>query len=482
MTKAIVQSLLDTVGASYAAADRVEIMGQDPVFDTPFRVSEASAAILAAQGLIVDEIWARRGHGRQDIKVEVMAAGLATMGVFLQSQHGYNLPVPDADYPSVGFFPTRDGRQILLHGGYPTLRDRTLDILGCANSRAAIGNAVMRWDAIELEDYLANKGVTGAVARSHAEWLAHPQGAMVAASPIVEIEKIGDSAPMPFSAKAARPLSDIKVMDLTHVIAGPTCAKTLASFGAEVLHIFCPTRARLAPFDIDTGHGKLQALLDLKKPADNHVARELLKQADVFSQSYRPGKLTSLGFSPHGLAEARPGIIVTSTSCYGHEGPWHFRPGFEQLAQSATGMAVAQGAIDSPQLAPTFPNDYLTGFLGALGTLAALVRRSEEGGSYHVKVSLARSGTWLQSLGRLDRGAYDPQALTPAYIKRYMCRETGPLGVLEYFGFPLQMSETKPYFALPASPLGAHFPVWAAGQEAAKAAALAKAEALAEAA
>ena len=209
-------------------------------------------------------------------------------------------------------------------------------------------------------------------------------------------------------------------MDLTHVIAGPTCAKTLASFGAEVLHIFCPTRARLAPFDIDTGHGKLQALLDLKKPADNHVARELLKQADVFSQSYRPGKLTSLGFSPHGLAEARPGIIVTSTSCYGHEGPGHFRPGFEQLAQSATGMAVAQGAIDSPQLAPTFPNDYLTGFLGALGTLAALVRRSEEGGSYHVKVSLARSGTWLQSLGRLDRGAYDPQALTPAYIKRYM--------------------------------------------------------------
>lgn len=475
MTMSIVKSLLDAVGVTYASADRIEIVGGDPIFDTPFPVSEAAAAILGAQGLLIDEIWSRRGHRPQDIKVEAMAAGLSTMGVFLQSQHGYNLPVPDADYPSVGFYPTRDGRQILLHGGYPSLRDRTLDILGCANSRAAIANAVMRWDAIELENYLADKGVTGAVARSHAEWLAHPQGAVVAASPIVEIEKIGDSKPAPFAASAARPLSDIKVMDLTHVIAGPTCAKTLASFGAEVLHIFCPTRARLAPFDIDTGHGKLQALLDLKKPADNHVARKLLEQADVFSQSYRPGKLTGLGFSPHGLAEARPGIIVTSTSCYGHEGPWHFRPGFEQLAQSATGMAVEQGAIDSPQLAPTFPNDYLTGFLGALGTLAALVRRSEQGGSYHVKVSLARSATWLQSLEKVDRGQYDPKALTPEYIKRYMCRETGPLGVLEYFGFPLQMSETKPFYELPASPLGAHFPVWAAEQGTARAAAIAKA-------
>jgi crotonobetainyl-CoA:carnitine CoA-transferase CaiB-like acyl-CoA transferase len=157
----------------------------------------------------------------------------------------------------------------------------------------------------------------------------------------------------------------------------------------------------------------------------------------------------------------RPGIIVVSTSSYGHAGTWHFRPGFEQLAQSCTGMAIAQGSIDSPQLAPTFPNDYLTGFLGALGTLAALLRRAQEGGSYHVRVSLARSGTWLQSLGKVDRDALPPEALPASYISGLLRKEVGPLGELTYFGPSLRLSETPPRWERTAQPLGAHFPVWA---------------------
>jgi len=117
--------------------------------------------------------------------------------------------------------------------------------------------------------------------------------------PVVEIIKLGDSRPEPFKRAAARPLSDLKVLDCTHVIAGPTCAKTLASQRAEVLHITCPSRPRLPPFDTDTSHGKLSAFLDLKIAKDNHRMRDPVKDADVFSQSYRPGKLTSLGFSPH---------------------------------------------------------------------------------------------------------------------------------------------------------------------------------------
>ena len=461
----ILSDLMKLVSLENVKTDNVQITGADPVFDSPFRVSEAAAAILAAQGVVLDQIWQRRGNKRQEISVDVMAAGVATMGVFLQSQHGYPIPVPDPDYPSVGFYPTKDGRHILLHGGYPKLRDGLLDFLRCSNNRRSLGAAVSTYNAFELEDAIAENGLGAAVARTHEEWLAHPQGQAVAAAPVVEIIKIADSDPVPFKNNSDRPLADIKVFDATHVIAGPTCAKTLASFGAEVLHIFSPSRPRLPPFDIDTGHGKLNAMVDLKNPADNQKARELIKSADIFSQSYRPGKMTSLGFSPHGLAELKPGIIVVSTACYGHEGPWHYRAGFEQLAQSASGMALAQGSIDNPQLAPTFPNDYLTGFLGALGTLVALLRRSEEGGSYHVRVALARSATWLQSYGKVDSALRPPKAVPQDYIQQYMLKEIGPLGVLSFFGSPLRMSATPPRFDRPAVPLGYHYPAWAADQE-----------------
>ena len=460
MPTRIFKDLLALTGIPHPGDDRVEFIGRDPVYDTPFRVGEACAAILAAQGAAIRAIWLQRGGKDQKIKTDVRGAACETAGVFFQSQHGYPIPVPDPEYPTVGFYPTLDGRHILLHGGYPKLRDGLLSLLCCADDRNSIGHAVAKWNAFELEDTIAERGLGGAVARTNQEWLSHPQGQAIADMPVVEIIKLGESKPQPFG-KGARPLAGIKVVDCTHVIAGPTCAKTLAGQGAEVLHITCPSRPRLAPFDIDTSHGKLSAFLDLKVPADNHRLRSLVKDADIFSQSYRPGKFTGLGFSPHGLAETRPGIIVVSTSCYGHAGPWHFRPGFEQLAQSCSGMAIAQGSIDSPQLAPTFPNDYLTGFLGALGTLAALLKRAEDGGSYHVRVSLARSATWLQSLGKVDRDALPPEPLSPAYLSSLLRKEVGPLGALTYFSPTLQLSETPPRWERTAQPLGAHFPVWA---------------------
>lgn len=268
MTKDILSDHLRIVGLEKLKKDNVQISGSDPGFDTPFRVSEG-AAILAAQVMAIDQIWQRRGNKQQDISVDVMAACVATMGVFLQSQHGYPIPVPDSDYPTVGFYPTKDGRHILLHGGYPRLRDGLLEFLRCANSRRALAAAVSSYNAFELEDAIAENRLCSAVVSTYEKWLAHPQGQAVAGAPVVEIIKIADSDPVPFIKNSDRPLADIKVFDATHVIAGPTCAKTLTSFGAEVLHIFSPNRARLPSFDIDTGHGKLNAMLDLKNPADN---------------------------------------------------------------------------------------------------------------------------------------------------------------------------------------------------------------------
>ncbi len=461
MSHPLFDSLIESVGLPKPTQDRVSVIGTDPVVDTPFKVGETAAAVLAAQGYAVSRINQMRGGEAQEISVEAKAAALATASVFFQSQHGYPIMVPEPDYPTVGLYPTLDGRHILVHGGYPLLRDGMLDLLRCADKKSSVANAIAKWNAFELEEAIADKGLCGAVMRSPKEWLSHPQGQAIADMPPVEVIKLADSEPVPFTP-AQRPLEGVRVLDLTHVIAGPTCAKSLAEQGAAVMHVTCPFQPNLPPFVMDTGHGKLSALLDLKQDMDKVKLRELLKTADVFSQSYRPGKLTSLGFSPEGLAQMRPGIIVVSTSCYGHSGPWHFRPGFEQLAQTVTGMAAVQGSMDSPQLAPTFPNDYITGFLSSLGVLAALYRRATEGGSYHVRVSLSRTAMFLMEQGLVDRAALPPTPIAPDYRAAYMREEDSALGRLSYLGPVIKYSKTPGRFDLQPFPLGAHEPVWPA--------------------
>jgi crotonobetainyl-CoA:carnitine CoA-transferase CaiB-like acyl-CoA transferase len=249
-------------------------------------------------------------------------------------------------------------------------------------------------------------------------------------------------------------------LDLTHVIAGPTCAKTLAEQGATVLHVYAPDRPQLPPFDMDTGHGKLSTFLDLKQDADKAILRELARTADVFSQSYRPGAIDKFGFSAEALAALRPGIVAVSCNCYGFEGPWRMRPGFEQLAQAATGIATAHGTQAKPELALSFyPNDYITGFLAAFGTLAALIRRAEEGGSYHVRVSLCRTAMLLLEQGLNDTGAADARVPAPI-LARYMRETASALGRLHYLGPVLRYSETPSGWDLPPAPLGAHAPRW----------------------
>nr|QQZ52114.1 CoA transferase [Phenylobacterium glaciei] len=104
-----------------------------------------------------------------------------------------------------------------------------------------------------------------------------------------------------------------------------------------------------------------------------------MKTTDVFGQGYRGGALERMGLGPLDLARLRPGIIYTSINAYGHEGPWAQRPGWEQLAQTVTGVAHLHGehmGAKAPMLQPGAVADYTTGFLAALGTLIALDRRA----------------------------------------------------------------------------------------------------------
>ena len=218
-----------------------------------------------------------------------------------------------------------------------------LRLLGnVAHDRAAVAAALSTWRAADFEAAAAEAGLVVTMTRSLAEWDASPQGLAASRLLPVLIEKIGDAPRMPLPPAAARPLSGLRVLDLTRVIAGPVAGRTLAAHGADVLHI---SAAHLPSFDelvMDTGRGKRTAALDLRAPADCARLRDLAASADIFLQGYRPGAIAGHGFAPESLAALNPGIICVSLSAYGHLGPWAGRRGFDSLVQNANGMNDAE--------------------------------------------------------------------------------------------------------------------------------------------
>ena len=273
--------------------------------------------------------------------------------------------------------------------------------------------------------------------------------------------KIGESKPEPFGPGGDAPLGGIRVLDLTRVLAGPTCARTLAQYGAEAIVISSPNLPSVPYFVSDTGHGKLAAFVDLTTEAGRVQLRELVRQSDVFSQGYRQGALERLGFGPAALTALRPGIVCTEINCYGHEGPWRGRPGWEQLGQTVTGLAVVQGGGGAPQLLPGAVTDYSTGFLAAFGTMIALQRRALYGGSYLVRVSLAQTATWIRSLGLAGeervRGARD---LSREEIASFSIHSETGFGPVTHLRPPVRMSATPARWRRGTALLGTDEPVW----------------------
>ena len=436
----------------------VIVDGNDPVLASQFHLGEGAATALALVGQEVDRIWQAQGGRPQSISVDVRHAA-ASLHSFMMLRLKEGMPALDTrpNRQVMGVWPCRDGRHIFLHSSFTDGAGILAEIgLGPDGTPAQIAAATVERDAFELEDALAAKGLCSAVCRTNEEWLAHPQGALLATKPVIELTKIGDSPPEPLR-DGERPLSGLRVLDLTRVLAAPTCARTLAEHGADALHIASPSLPTIEVFEMDTGHGKRQAWLDLNDATQADLLRDLVHGADVFSQGYQLGSLARRGFGPEEVARLRPGIIYVSENAFGHEGPWAQRPGWEQLAQATTGVCVINGGEGTPVIAPAAMNDYATGYFAALGTLMALRRRASEGGSWLVTVSLSQTSMWYYRLGHdLDpaaaSGIGDPSDLVEE-------RETG-YGAMTHLRPALRMSETEPRWELPTVPLGGGEAAW----------------------
>ena len=446
-------------GLAKGVADRVEIAGDDPVLPTRYRIGTAGAGVLAATGVAAAELWRLRTGRTQSVRVDVPAAAISLRSGRYMRINGRPL---DREFaPLMKFYSARDGRWVFLHANFPNLRDAALRVLGVPNDHAAVASAISQWDGEALETALHDHGAVGSLVRSHAEWDRNPQAAAVASLPAVEIIKIGDAPPRPLP-DGDRPLSGVRVLDLTRVIAGPTCARTLAEHGADVLKITRIGLADSGQMDLDTGIGKLSARLDLRERDQHAKLLDLVRTADVFGQSYRPGTLAARGFGPEALAELRPGIVYVTLSAWGHEGPWRNRRGYDTVVQSATGLAEASGDAKGPRLLPVSAIDYVGGNLMAFGTMVALARRATEGGSWLVRASLAQTGRWIVQRGVLPPDAWrDTPEDLPEDVVGKLCTEVdAPDGRIRYLAPIVQMSETPARWDRPPVQLGYHPAAW----------------------
>ena len=465
MTNEILRTLLPIAGWDEERTQGLTITGgTDPILPTSFRIGDTSTAALSAVGLAVSDLWESRTGRRQEVSVDARRATASLRsGKYMQMD---GAGVSTERNTVMGVYPTKDGRWSYLHCNFPNHRAAALNVLGVAEDRDAVTKAVAKWNAQDLEDAIIEAKGAGGMVRTMEEWTKHPQAAAIANLPLMEIVKLSDSPPEALP-EGSRPLSGVRVLDLTRVLAGPTCARTLAEHGADVMKITGAHLPNIGYQEYDTGHGKLNAQLDLREMKDMETLRELVSQTDVFSQGYRPGTLGGRGLSPEELAELRPGIVYISLCAFSHMGPWASRRGFDTVVQTVSGITNRQGdlfpgATPGPQFYPVSAIDYLTGYLMAFGGMVALNRRVHEGGSWLVRISLAQVGRWLVSQGEIPEANLKniSAEFTPEEIASWSTVSDTPMGKLGHLGPVLSLSETPPRWVRTSVPLGHHDPVW----------------------
>jgi crotonobetainyl-CoA:carnitine CoA-transferase CaiB-like acyl-CoA transferase len=417
------RKLLDGVGLDPKdTGGEVTFTGADPILRSKHRLGAIMAMGMMGPAVATQIFYRMRGGSAQDLSVDLRkaVAHINPLFLFKPTAGGYPLhsPLMSPSYGAMEFtiYPTKDDRWYLPTAIYPHMWVDWAGLLKSGLDVKSVGQAISQWNALDLENAAAERGMIGAMARMPQEWYAHPQGALLAQTPMIEIIKIGDSDPeLPPLTNAKRPLSGINVASLTHVIAGPVVSRTLAEQGAQVLDLANPA-LEVGVLVEDTHVGFRSTFMDLKQKPYFDKAIELIRDADVVVENYRGSKIAEFGLSAEEVAKIRPGIVYASVRGFGSDGPWADRGGFDMDANVATGYAALEGSEDKPQLPPTvILNDYLAGYLTSLGVVAALILRAKQGGSYHVRTSLSRFSMWYSELGVFDQAYMLDTIKTPEH-------------------------------------------------------------------
>jgi crotonobetainyl-CoA:carnitine CoA-transferase CaiB-like acyl-CoA transferase len=466
-----VDRLLADVGLTAAdSGGKLTFYGQDPIVPSSFKFGAMAAVGLAARSVALAALWKSRTGEGQDIHVDVRKALRRFTGFFEGKWETINgrspllLPRDNPFFELPLFRRTRDGRHVVSLNIYPGLQARALNFLRCSNSTESISNAVLQWRAEELESAAAEAGLVFAMVRTNEEFRNEPQYTEVLSGmPLITLEKIGESNPVPFQRGGKSPLDGIRALGLGHVIAGAAVGRDLAYYGADVLNVWRPNDAEIEAFAWDVQVGMRSTLLDGSKE-DRAKFDSLLKNADVFFANRRPGYLERYGLTAEELSEKRPGLIHAKVVLHGERGPWSNRVGFDEIGAAVSGVFAIEGSPTQPKSPPIIPIcDNVVGWLGTVGVLEALRRRSIEGGSYRVVVSLTRTVLWLLSMGLFDK-AYARETADSTDEHKYVAPDLfsaeTPLGTYQGMTDQIVLSRTPGAFRTVLVPRGSSKPEW----------------------
>jgi crotonobetainyl-CoA:carnitine CoA-transferase CaiB-like acyl-CoA transferase len=379
--------------------DRITVEQTPTFLQDPVRVADFATGLFCAFGASVAEVGMSRGMPGQDIAVDRRHATLLLNDPVYHYMNGVLILGGEIEVPVNSFYETSDGKWMCFNGAYSHLRNGILNYFDAANNMDALDAGVRKHTAAQIEEDFEKLGLCCAPMHTHAEWLEHPQGKALAAMPIISIKRDGDTKARILPEAKFRPLEGVRVIDITHVLAGPWLTRVLAEQGADVISIRNPTYDFLYSAIYGESYGKKQVWSNFKSEKGKTHLAELIKTADVLVWGYHYPALERLGFSMKVLKDLNPNLVFVHESAWSTTGPWANRKGWEQLAQTACGAVVlASEGRGQNHLIGALPCDFGTGYLGAIGAMSALRQRQELGGFWDVEVALAKTMMLVLSL------------------------------------------------------------------------------------
>ena len=448
---------------------KINFIGKDPIVPSTIRFASATAIGLAAKAVAMAKLWKLRSGKGQDIEIDLRKV-IHRLSPFFQGKwekiNGFSpgFPTELASPFSPHFYKTKDGRHVMPLDFYNRLRISTLRFLNVPEDKEAIAGAIAQWNSDELEEKANQAGLVMTKLRTVGEFLETKQFDVMSHLPIIQIERIGESHPIPFTQNAKAPLDGIRALGVGHVIAGAGTGRALALHGADVLNIWSLNDVEMESLDATADVGMRSAKLDLASEQGKARMHELIKGADIFFANRRMGYLEKHGLSAEEMAVINPGIIHATVSLFGQQGPWAGYGGFDVSAGVATGVMALEGSLQEPKLPSIMVvDDYLVAWLITTGIVSTLIRRAKEGGSYKIHICLSRTILWMYQLGIFDKNYAAATAGSfpeHAFLDPELFSTETPLGTYQGVAEQVAMSETPGHYKYALLPRGAAKPEW----------------------
>lgn len=416
---------------------------------------------IALAALAIEQVAATRAQ--REPRTPRLRGDVITTSVRSERHFRLDGQPPQAWAPLSGFWPTRDG-WVRTHANYTHHEQRLRQLVGLDESAspATFASALAERRAVELESEAAELGAIVVAVRDRQTWARHPHAQAVATTPLIDRKVLRIAPTRRWPGESSLPLSGLRVLDMTRVIAGPVATRDLAYAGADVLRVDSPRLPEIAWQHLDTGQGKRSTTLDLASRVDRQMLADLLETADVLVTGYRPGALDRYGLSPDELGERYPDLVIGSVSAWGREGPWRSRRGFDSIVQAATGIAMFESRDgDRPGALPAQALDHSAGHFLAAAIARSLVDQRADGRVSHVSVALARLAHEL-----LGSAAPGPSALDAAAPEQPPTTQTATAdaGVVTFAAPVVGFPDAPERYASVATRWGSDAPAWTGRQ------------------